>query len=139
MKYPLRSMFLFLLLGGAAFAASVKKNPHEHGNDPVLPGGSYAATAAALPCGGCVSLVEETLNALPGIQGASVDIKTRRVDFSVKEGAQVKWSDIQTSLQAAAKKMGMGADYTLSEFQTASKKLLPPAEKKGAACCPSHK
>jgi copper chaperone CopZ len=90
-----------------------------HGQDPVLPGGSYTAKAKSIVCGGCGSLIEKTMRGTPGIEAAKVDPKTGQVDFTVKKGQEVKWSELQKALKVSAGKMGMGADYTLTNFRVA--------------------
>ncbi|MBI4396583.1 MAG: heavy-metal-associated domain-containing protein [Elusimicrobia bacterium] len=118
-----RKMFGGLLavgvMTGVAFAGTPK--PHgDHGGDPVLPEGQYSAQVKSMVCGGCGPLIEKTMKGLPGIDSAAVDSKTGRVQFAVKKGASVEWAKIKSALKDAAGKMGMGADYTLSDFQMAS-------------------
>jgi hypothetical protein len=45
-----------------------------------------------------------------------VDQDKKTVQFTVKKDATVKVSDLQKALKAAADRMGMGADYTLSDL-----------------------
>jgi copper chaperone CopZ len=104
---------------GTAMAGPQKPHP-DHGADPVLPAGHYSAKAKALVCGGCADQIEKTLRAMPALESVSVESKTRRVDFSVKAGKTLQWSALQKALKTASDKMGMGADYRLSEF-----KILP--------------
>jgi hypothetical protein len=78
-----------------------------------LTAGRYTATVAALPCGGCGPVVEETLKKNPALEDVVVDAATRTVTFAVKKGASVKLDDVQKPLAAAADAMGMGADYHL--------------------------
>ncbi|HMU75393.1 MAG TPA: heavy metal-associated domain-containing protein [Elusimicrobiota bacterium] len=124
---------------GTALAAPPKA-AGVHGDDPALPGGAYSATAKSLACGGCAGTIEEAMRSVPGVERASVDAKTGTVDFTVKDGASVRWSDLQKALKAASDKMGMGADYTLSDFKMASTHTTVPGGKENrAACCPGHK
>jgi len=137
-----RLMTAFLAAGfaaGAAFAASPKMGGG-HGDDPVLPGGGYSAKAKSLACGGCAETIEKAMRGIPGIERASVDKKTGTVDFAVRGGASVRWSDLQKTLKAASDRMGMGADYTLTDFKFASAETAAPTKKESpASCCPHGK
>ncbi len=112
------SAMISSVIAGSAIAGSaeVKKG---HGHDPILPGGSYTAKATSLTCGGCAPLIEKTMRDFPGVEKASVNPKTGQVDFNVKEGAKVNWTTLQKALKASSQKMGMGADYTLTDFSVA--------------------
>jgi copper chaperone CopZ len=90
---------------------------HKHNDDPVLPEGAYSARVKTMACLECAPLIEKTLRNTEGMGPVHVDTKDSRVHFSVKKGATVKWSTIQTALKNAAEKMGMGADFSLSEFR----------------------
>ena len=114
LKKILSGVVLAGLFTGVSFAAAPK---HGHGDDPVLPSGQYSAKAKSLVCGGCGSMMEKTLRGLPGIETAEGEPKTGRVDFTVKKGEKVKWSELQKALKESSDKMGMGADFTLSDFK----------------------
>ena len=103
-----------LLLGGSLVAA-----PKTAMVEGVLAPGSYTATVKAFACGGCAEWIQSKLSAVKSLEKVSADQKTRVVRFTVKKDAQVKRSDIQKTLDAAAKDMGMGADYTMTDFQRA--------------------
>lgn len=111
---------------GTSVAASERMKGHPdhavHTESPVLPAGRYLANVKALVCEGCIPLVEKAILGVPGIESVTVDKNENRVDFAVKKGASVKWSSLQATLKASADKMGMGADYTLSDFKIASAK-----------------
>jgi hypothetical protein len=124
-KNMIKKMLLAgLLTLGLAMGVSFAADPHGghsqkgHGNDTVLPSGNYSAKVAAMVCDGCPSLIQKTMLGVKGIGSTTVDQKTREVHFSVKENASVKWSDLQKALKASADKMGMGADYTLSDLKS---------------------
>lgn len=131
---------------GTGWAGSPKTHP-VHGDGPVLPGGHYSAKAKALVCGGCAEQIEKTLKGMSAIQSVSVEPKSGHVDFVVKKGKTVEWSALQKSLRAASDKMGMGADFSLSDFrilteraddQASSVKTLSPGyytAKVGAITC----
>ncbi len=82
----------------------------------VLAAGTYSAKIKALTCGGCGPLVKKTLEGMKEIESATVDSKASTVQFVVKKDATVKVADVQAALKDAAAKMGMGADYTLSDI-----------------------
>lgn len=88
--------------------------------DEVLAAGSYTASVKALVCRGCGSLVKKTLEGLKEIESATVDQQKSTVQFVVKKENTVKLADLQKELKAAADKMGMGADYTLSNVKAAN-------------------
>lgn len=108
------SVGCLLLLGGWALASTTKPNKD---GDPLLVPGSYTATVPAFVCGGCPEWIQTKLGAVKSLKNVMVDPETRRVTFTVKKGAKVKRSDIQNVLDAAAREMGMGADYTLRDFK----------------------
>jgi len=81
--------------------------------------GTYTAKVKAIVCGGCGPLIEKTLQGMKEIEKAKVDQAKATLQFSVKNGATIKTSDLQKALKAAADKMGMGADYTLSDLKAA--------------------
>lgn len=94
---------------------------HEgHGKAQTLKPGRYTATVAALVCDACGPKVQQTLESRSELQDVSVDQKAKTVAFTVKPDAQVKVTDLQKSLKAAAQEMGMGADYHLKGIKKAS-------------------
>ncbi len=97
----------------AAIPAAAQKAPE------VLKPGEYTATVKAMVCGGCASLIKQTMQGMKSIESVSVDSAKKTVQFAVKKDASVKVADLQKALDAAAKNMGMGADYTLQDLKPA--------------------
>jgi copper chaperone CopZ len=87
----------------------------------LLKTGTYSAEVKAIVCGGCASFIQEALSSQKAIENVSVDAKTKKVTFSVKAGSEVNLSDLQQVLKASADKMGMGANYALSQVKRLSK------------------
>jgi len=85
----------------------------------VLNPGTYTAKVKAIVCGGCGPLIVKTMQGMKEIEGAKVDQAESTLQFTVKSGATIKVADLQKSLKTAAGKMGMGADYTLSDLKAA--------------------
>ena len=85
-----------------------------------LRAGTYTAKVKALVCRGCGPLVKKTMEDLKAIESASVDQQASTVEFKVRKDNTIKVSEIQTALKAAADRMGMGADYTLSDVKAKS-------------------
>ncbi len=85
--------------------------------DEALKAGTYTAKVKAIVCRGCPPVIKKTIEGLKPIESATVDQKTSTVEFTVRKDATIKLAEIQTALKAAADKMGMGADYTLSEVK----------------------
>ena len=83
----------------------------------VLSAGAYTAKVKAIVCGGCGPLIKQTLEKMTQIDAVSVDSEKLSVNFTVKKDSSIKLSEIQKALKAAADKMGMGADYTLSDLK----------------------
>ena len=83
----------------------------------VLKTGEYTATVKAITCGGCGPLIKRTMEGMKEIDSVSVDSKNKTVQFAVKAGATVDYANLQKALDAAAEKMGMGADYTLLDLK----------------------
>jgi hypothetical protein len=83
----------------------------------VLKTGRYAAKVKAIVCDACGPLIQKTLASFKELESIAVDQKTSTVQFTVKKDASVKVADLQKALDAAAKQMGMGADYTLSDIK----------------------
>lgn len=95
----------------------------------LLDSGHYTAQVTAMPCGACAPAVEKAMLAQPEVQAASVDLKSLRLIFIVKNGATVSLATLQKSLKEASDSMGMGADYRLRDVQkmslTSSPEVLP--------------
>ena len=108
------------VVGLALLAAIATTAAVARAADDVLNAGTYTAKIKALTCKGCGPLVKKTMEGLKAIESASVDQQTSSLQFTVKKDNTIKLSEIQTALKAAADKMGMGADYTLSEVKTKS-------------------
>jgi hypothetical protein len=83
-----------------------------------LSAGTYVANVKAIVCSGCAPLIKETMENTKMIDSVLVDSKASTVQFQVKKDKIVKVSDLQKALNAAASKMGMGADYTLKNIKT---------------------
>jgi predicted small secreted protein len=103
-----------LVMGSVLMAGTktVKK-----AGDDVLSPGRYAGTIKAFVCGGCGEWVETKLSVMKSLENVSADQKTRVVQFAVKKGAKINRSDLQKVLDAAAREMGMGADFTLIDLK----------------------
>ncbi len=113
-RSSLFALVVFLTLAVIiAVPAAAQKAPE------VLKSGEYTATVKALVCGGCGPLVKQTMEGIKEIGPVSVDSAKKTVQFAVKKDATVKVADLQKALDGAAKKMGMGADYTLLDLKPA--------------------
>jgi hypothetical protein len=88
-------------------------------SDDVLKPGAYTAKVKAIVCGGCGPLIQKTMTGMKEIEAVSVDQANKTVKFAVKKDTTLKVTELQKALKAAADKMGMGADYTLSELKAA--------------------
>lgn len=125
-----KGIVFVVALGYALSMHASQKNPAPaHGQDPVLPAGQYSARIKKVVCGGCGSVIEKTMSKIKGLENVTVDQKNSRVNFGVAKGALVPWSAIQAELKKSAANMGMGADYSLSDFQVA----LPAASQNSAS------
>lgn len=116
-------IFIFALAMTATLWAADPHGGHghsAHGGDPTLPAGEYSARVKTMACGGCAPLIEKTLRNMEAIGPVHVDTKDNRIHFSVKDGKSIQWSSLQSALKKAAGQMGMGADFSLSDFQMAS-------------------
>jgi hypothetical protein len=117
-SYLIIATAAFLLLSfGIVFA----QHPHSGGTtgqskDMLMPG-TYTAKVKAIVCDGCGPMIQKTLQTFKELDAITVDQKRRTVQFSVKKGSMTTVSDLQKPLDAAAKNMGMGADYTLSDIK----------------------
>jgi hypothetical protein len=83
----------------------------------LLNAGMYSANVKAITCDGCGPLIKETMENTKKIDSVVVDRKASTVRFRVIKDKTVRMADLQSALKAAAAKMGMGADYTLSEVK----------------------
>ena len=83
----------------------------------MLSSGQYTAKVKAIVCGGCGTLIQKTLTNFQELEAITIDQKASLLQFTVKKSASVKLANLQEALDESAKKMGMGADYTLSEVK----------------------
>jgi copper chaperone CopZ len=83
----------------------------------ILKPGDYSAKVKAITCGGCGPLIKKTMQAMKEIESVTVDSEKKTVQFVVKKDNPLKLSELQKALNAAADKMGMGADYTLLDLK----------------------
>ena len=108
---------LVLLNFGLVFA----QHQHSSGADmqpkDMLMPGTYTAKVKAIVCGECVPVIQKTLQNFKELETVTVDKKSSTVQFSVKKGSMTTRLDLQKALDTAAKRMGMGADYTLSDVK----------------------
>jgi hypothetical protein len=120
------SGFPLLIIAGAAFVllnfgivfAQQQRSGGTGGQDKdMLMAGTYTAKVKAIVCGMCAPLIQKTLQDFKEIEAVTVDQKSSTVQFSVKKGSMTTLSALQKALDAAAKSMGMGADYTLSDVK----------------------
>jgi hypothetical protein len=84
--------------------------------DMLVPG-TYTAGVKAIVCDGCGPLIERTLRNFEEIEAVAVDQKSKTVQFTVKKGGGIAVDDLQEALDEAAGRMGMGADYALSDLR----------------------
>ncbi len=106
-------MLVLLALSAMALAAPMAAQ-QEKG---VMAAGIYTAKVKAIVCGGCGPLIKSTLEGMKQIEAVSVDQAQKTVQFTVKKNSTVKLADVQKALKGAADKMGMGADYSLSDLK----------------------
>jgi hypothetical protein len=115
-----------LVFGGAVlvllhFGVALAQHQHSSGADAqsknMLMPGTYTAKVKAIVCGECVPVIQKTLQNFKGLEAVTVDKKTSTVQFSVKKDSMTTRLDLQKALDTAAKRMGMGADYTLSDIK----------------------
>jgi hypothetical protein len=110
----LTAITAILLIGVIAVAPVAAQKPQD-----VLKTGEYVAGVKAITCGGCGPLIKKTMEGMKEIESVTVDSQKKAVHFAVKKDATVKVGDLQKALDAAAQKMGMGADYTLMDLKPA--------------------
>jgi hypothetical protein len=84
--------------------------------DTLAPG-TYVAKVKAIVCEGCGPLIQKTLQNFKELEAVTVDQKNKTVQFSVKKGGTATVSTLQKALDAAAKSMGMGANYSLLDLK----------------------
>ena len=89
----------------------------EPAKDQALDPGYYSARLGAVVCGGCKGLIEKTMLGVDGVGAAQVDEKKGTVLFTVMKGKKLQVARLQDALKLAADKMGMGADFFLSELK----------------------
>ncbi len=106
-------VFVLLALLALALAAPIVA---QQGKD-VMAAGTYTANVKAIVCGGCGPLIKQTLEGIKQIEAVSVDQTQKTVQFTVKKNTTVKLADVQKALKNASNKMGMGADYTLTDIK----------------------
>jgi hypothetical protein len=115
--------FQILVIASAAlvllsFSIVLAQHQHSSGTngqskDMLMPG-TYTAKVKAIVCEGCGPLIQKTLQNFKELEAVTVDQKNKTVQFSVKKDRMTTLADLQKALDTAAKRMGMGADYTLS-------------------------
>jgi hypothetical protein len=109
---------LVLLSLGIAFAQPQQSSGiGGQSKELLLMTGTYTAKVKAIVCGMCGPLIQKTLQDFKEVEAVTVDQKSSTVQFSIKKSSMVNLSALQKSLDAAAKNMGMGADYTLSDVK----------------------
>lgn len=115
-----------LVSAGAAmvllsFGIACAQHQHSSGADMQSKGtlmpGTYTAKVKAIVCGDCVPMIQKTLQNFKELEAVTVDKKSSTVQFSLKKGSMTTQLDLQKALDTAAKRMGMGADYTLSDVK----------------------
>ena len=116
------SRFQILVIASAVWVLlsfSIVFAQHQHSSgtngqskDMLMPG-TYTAKVKAIVCEGCGPLIQKTLQNFKELEAVTVDQKSRTVQFSVKKDSMTTRSELQKALDTAAKRMGMGADYTL--------------------------
>ena len=107
-----------LMSFGSAFAQQKQSSgTGGQSKELVLLTGTYTAKVKAIVCGMCGPLIQKTLQDFKEVGAVTVDQKTSTVQFSIKKGSMINLSALQKSLDAAAKSMGMGADYALSDVK----------------------
>jgi hypothetical protein len=111
LQIPVITITALLMLSlGIVFALPVVTN------DTLAPG-TYVAKVKAIVCEGCGPLIQKTLQNFKELEAVTVDQKNKTVQFSVKKGSTATVSTLQKALDAAAKSMGMGADYSLLDLK----------------------
>ena len=111
------SAALVLLNFGIVFAQHQHSGGANAQSKDMLMPGTYTAKVKAIVCGGCGPLIQKTLQTFKELEAVTVDQKSRTVQFSVKKDNMTTLVELQKALDTAAKRMGMGADYTLSNVK----------------------
>jgi len=111
------SAALVLLNFGIVFAQHQHSSGANGQSKDMLMPGTYTAKVKAIVCGGCGPLIQKTLQNFKELEAVTVDQKSSTVQFSVKKDSMTTVGDLQKALDTAAKRMGMGADYTLSDVK----------------------
>jgi hypothetical protein len=104
---------LMLLSFGIVFAQHQPSAANGGQSKDMLMPGTYVAKVKAIVCEGCGPLIQKTLQNFKELEAVAVDQKNKTVQFSVKKGSMTTVSALQKALDASAKSMGMGADYSL--------------------------
>lgn len=107
---------VLLSFGSACAPQDHSGGTHEQSGDMLMPG-TYTAGVKAIVCDGCGPMIEQTLRNFKEIEAVAVDQKSKTVQFSVKKDGMATVGDLQEALDAAAGRMGMGADYSLSDLR----------------------
>jgi len=108
---------LVLLGFGIVFAQHQHSSGADMQSKDMLMPGTYTAKVKAIVCGECVAVIQKTLQNFKELEAVTVDKKSSTMQFSVKKDKMTTLSELQRALDTAAKRMGMGADYTLSNVK----------------------
>jgi hypothetical protein len=111
------SAAMALLSFGIVFAQYQRSGGTNGPSQDRLRPGTYTAKVKAIVCEGCGPLIQKTLQSFKELAAVTVNQENRTVQFSVKKNNMTNVSVLQKALDAAAKRMGMGADYTLSNLK----------------------
>jgi hypothetical protein len=112
------SAALMLLSFGMLFAQHDHSGGSNMQSKDMLMPGTYTAKVKAIVCEGCGPMIQKTLQNFKEVEAVTVDQKSKTVQFSVKKDSMTTVSALQKALDRAAKSMGMGADYTLSDIKS---------------------
>jgi hypothetical protein len=108
----------FVLLSfGIVFAQQQASAGSSGQSKNMLMPGTYTAKVKAIVCEGCGPMIQKTLQSFKELDAVTVDQKSSTVQFSVKKDSIATMGNLQKALDSAAKRMGMGADYTLSDVK----------------------
>jgi hypothetical protein len=116
LQIPVIAIAVLLLLSMGVVFAQHQPSAGGQAKDMLMPG-AYVAKVKAIVCDGCGPLIQKTLQNFKELEAVAVDQKNKTVQFSVKKGSMTAVSTLQKALDAAAKSMGMGADYSLSDIR----------------------
>jgi len=112
---------LLALIVCGALSATVMAVMSKEKNPQTLVAGEYTAQVKAIVCSGCGPFLEKTMKGFSGIESARANSEKLTVQFKVKKGATIKLADLQKTLQQSSDRMGMGADYSLSDIKPVKK------------------